>query len=164
MRHVIYHRTLLLLVLAFASFMLASATTDAASGGSRPAGPILASAIVNAPGSITVMGAGFTPGGRVAIVVVDTPSGRLSAMRPTTASAPSAGRNGSQDPATGFNPGGTLAESIDRLCGVTPLVRAYDEATETWSNWLSVDTTGFALAIFGPNGSADPALGYLPGC
>jgi hypothetical protein len=43
-------------------------------------------------------------------------------------------------------------------------VRAYDEATERWSNWLDVDTTGFGTAHFGDNGGADPARGYVPGC
>ena len=60
--------------------------------------------------------------------------------------------------------GGILSEQFANVCGETPMVRAYDSATEAWSNWLEAEPATLAVAHYGPNGSADPALGYTPGC
>jgi hypothetical protein len=44
------------------------------------------------------------------------------------------------------------------------MVRAYDEATQSWSNMADVEMSASGKAHFDPNGSQDPALGYVPGC
>jgi hypothetical protein len=71
------------------------------------------------------------------------------------------GPNGSQDPALGFRRGGTSSDAFGGLCRATAMVRAYDRQTARWSNWLDVES---GPAVYGPNGSQDPALGFRPGC
>jgi hypothetical protein len=34
---------------------------------------------------------------------------------------------------------GTFREAFTNLCGVTAMMRAYDLATSTWSDWLTVE-------------------------
>jgi hypothetical protein len=149
---------------AFAMALVSALLMIAAPTAASPAGPILSAATVAAPGAIDVTGDGFTPGGRVYVALYDIRGTRLNETRWTAASPTVYGRDGSQDPAAGFAPGGALAERFANLCGATPLVRAYDEATERRSNWLDVDTTEFGPAHFADNGSADPARGYVVAC
>jgi hypothetical protein len=164
MRRMIRSHAPFILALALLSLALVGTTSvDAALTAATPTGPILTIAAI-APGSIAVSGRGFTPGGRVYVALYDVWGTKLYETRWTAASATASGRDGSRDPAGGFFAGGTLRERFDHLCGATPMVRAYDEATETWSAWLDTDTSAFGAAYFGPNGSADPALGYTPGC
>jgi hypothetical protein len=160
MHRTIRFHTPFVLALALVSSLLLFASPTAA----NPAAPVLTAAAAVAPGSITLTGDGFTPGGRVYVALYDVWGAKLYETRWTAASLAVYGRNGSQDPATGFAPGGALAERFANLCGATPMVRAYDEATERWSNWLDVDTSAFRIAHFGADGSADPANGYAPGC
>jgi hypothetical protein len=156
------HRASFVLVLALLSVVLLGTGGAAAA----PAGPALTSAagIAGAPGTIAVTGSGFTPGGRVYVALYDVWGAKLYETRWTAASPTGYGPNGSQDPAVGFDHGGALSAIFGRLCGTTPMVRAYDESTETWSNWLDVGTTAFAIAHYGLDGSADPARGYTHGC
>jgi hypothetical protein len=163
MHRTLRRRTPFVLTLALAVLVLLGTATAGAAPAAPSAGPVLTVATM-APGSIAVTGRGFTPGGRVYVALYDVWGARLYETRWTAASAAVYGRDGSQDPAAGFVAGGTLRERFAHLCGATPMVRAYDEATTTWSGWLTVDATGSGEAAFGPNGSADPARGYVPGC
>ena len=52
---------------------------------------------------------------------------RSSRGRPVTRQHPSPGS------------GGTLREAFANLCGATAMMRAYDQATTTWSTWLTVE-------------------------
>ena len=128
--------------------------------------PILtgATAAIQTPGMITVTGEGFTPGGEVDVVVYHQWGVTPDEIRSTTASRASYGPNGSHDPAIGFTRGGLLSEAFERPCGATATVRAFDRETAAWSNWLNVDATAAVPVRYGPNGSADPALGFRPGC
>jgi hypothetical protein len=164
MQRINRHRTLFVLTLAVLSVVLVgTSNVGAASARATPAAPNLTAAAV-APGSIAVAAHWFTPGGRVYVALYDVWGAKLYETRWTTASATIYGREGGQDPAAGYLGGGAISERFDHLCGATLMARAYDEATERWSPWLDVDTTGFAVAHYGLNGSADPAQGYLPGC
>lgn len=87
-------------------------------------------------GTVVVTGDTFTPGGAVYIALYDTWGERLYETRWTTASAFTYGYNGSADPAYGYIAGGTILESFDHLCGGSVMVRAYDQSTDSWSNWL----------------------------
>ena len=128
--------------------------------------PILtgAAATAQAPGTVTVIGEGFTPGGAVDVVVYDRWGAAPDEIRSATASRASYGPNGSQDPAIGFRRGGILREALRHPCGATAMVRAFDREAAAWSNWLDVDAPAAGPARYGPNGSADPALGFRPGC
>ena len=162
----------LLLVLsglaAFGGTASAAATADDRADRTGRAGvaPILtgAAAIAGAPGTIAVTGEGFTPGGAVVVVVYDRWGATPVEIRSATASRNSYGPNGSQDPAIGFKRGGILHEALRHPCGAAASVRAYDRESAAWSNWLDVDATAVRPARYGPNGSADPALGFRPGC
>ena len=142
-------RRRLVLVLAFVSLvaLASTATSDvaapdpAAPTGSARAVPALtgASAAGQRSGTITVTGETFTPEGRVYVALYDPWGATLYETRWLTASPTVYGPNGSSDPAAGFSRGGVLREAFGGLCGATPMVRAYDEATATWSNWLDVD-------------------------
>ena len=116
------------------------------------------------PGSIGVGGQGFTPGGRVYLALYDRWGVTLHETRWITASSALYGPDGSQDPARGFRPGGLLSTRFDGLCGATLMARAYDEATQTWSAALDVNAIGFGTAVYGPDGSQDPARGFRPAC
>ena len=126
-----------------------AALGGAATGGiaaANPADPsrsvpalIGASAMGERPGTITVTGEAFTPGGRVYVALYDQWGATLHETRWVTASGTVYGPNWSADPAAGFSRGGVLREAFGDLCGATPMARAYDQATATWSNWLDAD-------------------------
>ena len=59
------------------------------------------------------------------------------------------GRHG---PAAGDG-GGTIAEQLTGLCGATWMIRGYDEATGSWSDWLAIRPS-----------DAGRALEQTPGC
>jgi hypothetical protein len=88
----------------------------------------------------------------------------LHETRWISASADQYGANGSADPATGFHRGGSLTETFAGLCGASVMVRAFDQQTAAWSNWLDIAPIASTVATFGPNGSADPAMGFRAGC
>ena len=74
------------------------------------------------------------------------------------------GPNGSQDPALGFRPGSSVGEAFGGPCRATVVAWADDPRTPRWSGWLGSDPTAAGLAVYGPNGSQDPAVGFIPGC
>lgn len=123
---------------------LGSLTTSAVAAGpadlpGSTSGPVLTGAAAAQPtGTITVTGEAFTPGGQAYVALYDQLGAQLYETRWLTASPTIYGRNGSLDPATGFSRGGTLSETFGQLCGATVMVRAYDQPTKTWSNWLDL--------------------------
>jgi hypothetical protein len=135
-----------LLFLALCLLALGSTASFARPGGASAAEavsvtPLLISAGTNSPaardaGMVVVTGDTFTPGGQVYIALYDEWGQRLFENRWTTASPEIFGPNGSIDPARGYQAGGFLRESFDHLCGATVMVRAYDQGTASWSNWL----------------------------
>ena len=137
------------LLLAFVSLLALASTAAGAVAAPGPAAPtgvpsaiptlIGTSATTQPVGTITVTGEAFTPGGRVYVALYDPWGATLYETRWITASGAVYGPNWSGDPAAGFSRGGVLREAFGGLCGAAPMVRAYDEATATWSNWLDVD-------------------------
>ena len=135
-----------LLFLALCLMALGATASVAGPGGASAAEasvvtPLLISAGTSSPtardaGLIVVTGDTFTPGGQVYIALYDEWGQRLFENRWTTASPDVIGANGSMDPARGYQAGGFLRESFDHLCGATVMVRAYDQGTASWSNWL----------------------------
>src|SRR4051794_40881806 len=91
----------------------------------------------------TVTGTAFTPGGRVYLAIYDQMGSQLYETRWITASLPvvavtePTGHEGASF--TGSDQGGTLREAFANLCGATAMMRAYDQATATWSPWLTVE-------------------------
>ena len=89
-------------------------------------------------GRVTVSGEGFSPGGSVYVALYDRWGATLHETRWISASSTVYGREGSADPAAGYQRGGTLDEVFAHLCDATPMVRAYDQESASWSNWLDV--------------------------
>jgi hypothetical protein len=93
----------------------------------------------------TVAGTGFTPGGRVYLAIYDQMGAQLYETRWITASLPllalprSIGHEAGS--ILGSGRGGTLHEAFANLCGAKAMMRAYDQALETWSNWLTAEPT-----------------------
>ncbi len=103
--------------------------------------PVLSSiAGAIAPDTIQVRGEGFTAGGEVFIAIHDPWGERSYETRWTTASKPTMDMLGHDDPALGFRPGGLVFESFANLCGQQVMVRAYDQATRSWSNVVDIES------------------------
>lgn len=101
------------------------------------------SATTRTPALFTVTGKGFTSGGRVYLAVYDQMGAKLFETRWVTASLDTTARlhqpgDGAYqgDPVT--TPGGDLRQAFAGLCGSTAMMRALDEASAVWSNWLPV--------------------------
>jgi hypothetical protein len=100
-------------------------------------------ATTRATGLFTVTGNGFTAGGRVYLAIYDQMGAQLYETRWITVSLPlvaltgPTGHEASSIP--GSDRGGMLRETFANLCGATAMMRAYDEATATWSNWVTVE-------------------------
>jgi hypothetical protein len=106
-----------------------------------PEGPVLTGVACNGgtPGTLTVTGERFTPGGEVDVVVYALGTTKPDAIHSVRATLPLFGRNGSTDPANGFKPGGGVNAALGHYCGVTAVVRAYDQEAGSWSDGLVVD-------------------------
>ena len=120
------------------------------------------SAGTRTPELFTVAGADFTPGGRVYLAVYDQMGARLYVTRWVTASlVTTVLRHQPGDGPLGRSPvvvpGGTLPEAFGQLCGTTALMRALDEQTAVWSNWLPIE---FACAVDGSDGPYWPGQTY----
>ena len=131
-------RPVVVLLMLAGVMVLGPSTTSA----THPTGilPTLTDAVATTreSGTITVRGEGFSPGGQVYVALYDRWGNTLHETRWVTASSTVYGRDGRADPAAGFHRGGTLDEVFAHLCDATPMVRAYDQETATWSNWLDV--------------------------
>lgn len=92
------------------------------------------------PGTLTVSGEGFTGGGRVYVAIYDQMGAKLYETR-WTAASPMVAITGPRADVPEANPipktsGGELRETFAGLCGAQVLIRAYDQRTAIWSNWL----------------------------
>jgi hypothetical protein len=134
-----FHPRHLVLLLALVSLVVAAPTPTWATQPTS-ALPTLTdvSATSHEEGIIKVRGKAFSPGGQVYIALYDRWGATLHETRWVTSSATVYGRDGSADPAAGYHRGGTVREVFAHLCDATPMVRAYDQDTATWSNWLDV--------------------------
>ena len=133
-------RRQLLLLLVLVSLMVLAASTATATQALSTL-PTLTDALptTRTPGTITVSGEGFSPGGQVYVALYDRWGATLHETRWISASPTVYARDGSADPAAGFHRGGTFQAVFAHLCDATPMVRAYDKETPTWSNWLDVN-------------------------
>ena len=106
-----------------------------------PEGPVLTSVACSGgvPGTLTVTGEHFTPGGEVDVVVYELGMTKPDVIQSIRATPPLFGRNGSTDPASGFKPGGAFNAALGHHCGATAVVRAYDQEADSWSDGLVVD-------------------------
>lgn len=124
---------------------------------------LLEGTAASVPGSVLVSGQNFTPGGVVYVALYDTWGKQLHETRWAVASQTVFGTNGSGDPASGFDGGGTINElfaatgtvygldgsqdpangyvkgtEAESLCGASVMARAYDAETEAWSNLIDI--------------------------
>jgi hypothetical protein len=159
------HSLSFLVALAVLGILVVGASADAPAP-ARSSGPVLTAVLASAaqPGSISVSGEGFTPGGDVYVAIYDTWGAELHETRWTTASIAAYGPSGSLDPALGYHAGGRVSESFAGLCGNAIMLRAFDRQAAVWTNLLDVDSVAITAAFFGLNGSLDPAMGYRAGC
>jgi hypothetical protein len=127
--------TVLLVILAF-SALAPSAPATAQVAGTLPV--LTKAAVSPQPAAIVVIGEGFTAGGDVFIAIHDPWGERSYETRWTTASEPVLDMYGRRDPVLGYRPGGVVVESFEHLCGQQVMVRAYDQATRTWSNVVDI--------------------------
>ncbi len=106
-----------------------------------PEGPLLTGVVCSGgvPGTLTVTGEHFTPGGEVDVVVYELGTTKPDAIHSIRATLPLFGRNGSADPASGFKPGGAVNAALGHHCEATAVVRAYDQEAGSWSDGLVVD-------------------------
>lgn len=105
----------------------------------------------------TVTGKDFTSGGRVYLAIYDPMGATLHETRWIAASLPTTVmRHAPGDGALWRSPvalpGGTLREAFGQLCGVPAMMRALDESTATWSDWLTVNSAcaTYVEPRFGP--------------
>ena len=101
------------------------------------------SATTGLPDLVTVTGKDFTAGGRVYLAIYDPMGAKLYETRWIAASLPTTVlRHQAGDGLLGRTPvtlpGGTLHEAFGQLCLTTTMMRALDESSATWSNWLPV--------------------------
>jgi hypothetical protein len=111
-----------------------------------------ASAAAQTPLLFTVDGTDFTAGGRVYLAIYDQMGARLYETRWVTASLVTTvlvhqPGDGSLGRSRVDVPGGALHEDFGQLCGATAMMRALDEATATWSNWLTVEPAACTIDL-----------------
>jgi hypothetical protein len=85
----------------------------------------------------TVVGREFTPRGRVYLAIYDEMGATLYETRWVTASSDPLHGPGDSLP-TNHDPGGVVHAAFGQLCGVTAMMRARDEETAVWSNWVPI--------------------------
>lgn len=128
-------------VLALVSFtlMVTGLTTSfaAAQTESSRSMEIRHTSIPAQPGTVIISGSGFTPESDIYIALYDQWGVRHHETRWVTGSATLY----NQYPGTGIVLGGAFAETFEELCGTTAMVRAYDQATDSWSDWQDIATS-----------------------
>jgi hypothetical protein len=117
--------------------MIASAPSGVDVGSGPTIVTVTASSTV--PGTLVVLGVGFTPGGTVRVALYDSCGVERYGMQPAVATTAGAGLNA--DPAVfgGFSQPGLLMEAVEASHGGLIIVRAFDEESNTWSNAVLVD-------------------------
>ncbi len=138
----------ILVVLAGSSFMIrpqhsmATAADNSAALAPLSIAPFLSGTSATSPvsSSVVIDGRGFTPSGKVYIVIYAQRGIEVEPHEPRwiTATGPSYFRDGRGGGAQPGKRGGTFHESFDGLCGTTAQVRAYDQMTAQWSPFLNV--------------------------
>jgi hypothetical protein len=106
-----------------------------------PEGPVLTGVACSGetPGTLTVTGEHFSPGGEVDVLVYALRMTKPEAIDSVRATLADFGRNGSTDPASGFKTGGSVNAALEYQCGATAVVRAYDQKAGNWSDGLVAD-------------------------
>jgi len=147
------HRSRRQLVLVLAILGLVVSGSQVAHIGSAQSAPVTSSLVIDAtaqsPGSVTVTGQNFTPGGRVYVALYDQWGMRLHETRWIVASRTVYEPMRSDDPTAGFVPGG----AIEAIFGVTGSVEGSSVAID--------EISGGSESIF-PNGSHMSATEYVP--
>lgn len=158
-------QVLLLAILGLVALFGPVADAHVASHSSIGSGPLIHVSTAQPLGSVRVTGDGFSPGGRVYVVLYDQWGQQLHENRWVTASATIdridgtgygsvqggmidetlgssgtiAGPHGNQDPVNQYIAGNPKNEVALNLCGTAVMVRAYDAQTEAWTSMLDVD-------------------------
>jgi hypothetical protein len=96
--------------------------------------------LASVEGTIAVTGEGFAAGGRVYVAIYDQMGAKLYETRWVKAT-PAIDITGPRADVPEAHPitkpvGGELYAAFGGLCGAQVLIRAYDEQTALWSNWL----------------------------
>ena len=105
--------------------------------------PALVGAAVTdrAPRTLMVTGVDFTPGGRVEVSLYDASGTELLETVSTTSTVAMYVRDWRDDPhdqTVGFTRAGVISAPFEITCGSTATVRAYDQQTARWSDWLEL--------------------------
>jgi hypothetical protein len=105
------------------------------------AGPVLTGAACTGetPRTLLVTGEEFTPGSEVEVLLYRPGIATPAVIRSLRASLSVYGRNGSTDPARGFQRGGFIGIALGPWCAETAAVRAFDRQAGAWSAPLAVD-------------------------
>jgi hypothetical protein len=138
--------TLVILVALGAAIARAGTSAGPDAGGTAHMtfpSPALTSAATTfrAPHTLMVTGVDFTPGGRVEVALYDASGTALLETRWTTATVSIYVRDWRDDatnPSVGFTRAGVISEAFEISCGSTAKVRAYDQQTARWSDWLEL--------------------------
>src|SRR5215217_1104382 len=85
------------------------------------------------PETVTLLGVHFAPGGTVEVLVYDQSGTELTAAGWVTASTTIWG------PPTGYTPGGAVRAVVSAPCCTPIRIRAYDQQSSRWSNWLAYE-------------------------
>jgi hypothetical protein len=109
-----------------------------------PAAPVLVNVSDPAtPDRFAVSGGGFTPGGSVYLAIYDQLGLKLyenrsviatNSLSAYEASIQSYSRNNMSVPTQG----GRIQETFAGLCNASALIRAFDQSSEQWTNWLTI--------------------------
>jgi hypothetical protein len=110
-------------------------------------------------GLVDVSGSGFTPDGIVRLSLVTADGDELDVSSTVKSSATVFGRNGSVDPAQGYVSGGTISFQFWQRALEPQRVNGSMDPAQPWVQ--SVEIVWPEAAIYGPNGSRDPAQGYV---
>jgi hypothetical protein len=103
--------------------------------------PVLTGAVCTGEtqGSLIVVGEQFMPGAEVDVVLFELGNPHPVLIGATRASFSITGRNGSTDPALGFQPGGIVGIALGFWCQQPGMAQAYDRQAATWTNQLHVN-------------------------
>ena len=143
------HRPLGSLVALIGLVVLATTATSAAAnpGGTTDVPfppPTMTDAWTNTErtDAIVLVGHDFTPGGRVEVALYDQSGTQRLETRWTTATVGGFvrdWRDGPAAPRVGISPAGVISAPFAVACGTTAKVRALDQQTARWSDWLDVN-------------------------
>jgi hypothetical protein len=158
-RAILRHRVLICLLSLFS--LIPAFAGPGAGAQVTPSVPNLRIAVLPPQaGLLAVEGERFSPGGLVYIAMYDRWGVDVYQHFWTVASHGSFGPNGSQDPALGYVPAGTVNEVIALYPAATYGPNGSQDPAHGYQP--GVTAVQEPAATYGPNGSQDPALGYVP--